>query len=234
LALRVESWLLVENYEEVKRNENEGRVLEDGRATEKPCLTEQSGQNAVVHRVTGVTVKTAYDEMPRWIDWRQCALAPGKEVPDAAKQDDDTDYDENARCDGSKTKSGKVDPSRCEEYSIGHVAGDHSRQKCHEEHCSDREKGPHRKSGVRPVWLLAKPSQPALHEILEMCKGSSDGRLRLPHLIRAWIDNVCELYRASSPVVLHAQMRFIAREIRDAAYQDDVHGRSGEKRFGIR
>jgi hypothetical protein len=143
VELRVENWLLVEDYKEVKENENVGRVLEDGRATEKPCVAQQNGQNAVVHGVTGVTVKTAYDEMPRWIDWRQCAFAPGKEVPDAAKQNDDTDESENARCDGSKTKSRNMEPARCEEYSIGHVAGHDAWQKRHEDQRSDSEKSLH-------------------------------------------------------------------------------------------
>ena len=87
--------------------------------------------------------------------------------------------------------------------------------------------------GVTPVWLLAKPSQSAMHEMFEMCESPGDGCLGSPHLMRVWIDNVSELHRAGSPVVLHAQVRFIAREVGDAAHQDDVHGGSGEKSLSI-
>src|SRR5262245_26418153 len=70
--------------------------------------------------------------------------------------------------------------------------------------------------------------------MLEMCEGPGDGRLGFPHLIRVWIDDVRELYCASLPVVFHAQVRFIAREVRDPHYKDDRHGGSSEKSFGIR
>ena len=128
VELRVENWLLVENYEEVKENENVGRVLEDGCATEKPCLAQQNGQNAVVHGVTGVTVKAAYDEMPRWIDWRQCAFAPGKEVPDAAEMHDDAGEGEDAGRNRGATEFRQMKAARSEEDSIWHVADQHSRQ----------------------------------------------------------------------------------------------------------
>jgi hypothetical protein len=72
-----------------------------------------------------------------------------------------------------------------------------------------------------------------MQKMLEMRECPSDGSLGFPNLMRVRIDNVSELHRAGSTVVLHAQMRFIARKVRDAPHQDDVHGGSGEKSLGI-
>lgn len=83
------------------------------------------------------------------------------------------------------------------------------------------------------MLLLAKPTQPPLHQVFEMCEGPRNGRLCAPDLLRTGIDDIGKLDRASSLVVLHAQVWLKTREVRDTPNQNDVHRGGNEESFGI-
>ena len=102
---------LVENHEQMEGDEGADGVLENGSVTEEPRLAQENGENAVVHGVPSVAIQATYDELTRWIDRRQCAFAPGEEVPDAAKKNDDTGEDENAGRHRGNAEGGKMRPA---------------------------------------------------------------------------------------------------------------------------
>ena len=89
-------------------DENADGVLEDRRATEEPRLAQENCENTVVHGVTGVAIQTTDNEVTRRIDGCQCALPSNEEVPDATKEDAETDEREDARGGGGDTEFGQL------------------------------------------------------------------------------------------------------------------------------
>ena len=143
MELSLENRLLVQNHEQVEGDENEGRVRKYRGAVEEPRLAHEDCEDAVVHGISGVTIKTADDKVARRIDWCEGALASREEVPDAAEQDESAEKDQGGSRDRGSTDRRNTQLVGREEHSIRHVASDEAWQKCHEEQCSDREEELH-------------------------------------------------------------------------------------------
>ena len=143
MELSLENRLLVQNHEQVEGDENEGRVRKYRGAVEEPRLAHEDCEDAVVHGISGVTIKTADDKVARRIDWCEGALASREEVPDAAEQDESAEQDQGGSRDRGSTDRRNTQLVGREEHSIRHVASNDAWQKCHEEQCSDREEELH-------------------------------------------------------------------------------------------
>jgi len=103
VELSLENRLLVQNHEQVEGDENEGRVRKYRGAVEEPRLAHEDCEDAVVHGISGVTIKTADDKVARRIDWCEGALASREEVPDAAEQDESAEKDQGGSRDRGST-----------------------------------------------------------------------------------------------------------------------------------
>ena len=103
-----ENRFLVENHEQMECDGNEERVREDGHVTEEPNLAEEDGENSVVHGVTGIAIQPARNEVARWIDRSQRAFAASEEVPDAAKENGDSNKNQKTGRHGGRVEGGEA------------------------------------------------------------------------------------------------------------------------------